>query len=438
MRRKPIVHGAFLLSVFTIAFAFLARPTRADNSKKARGKIVERNKHAPTKKARARIVELNKQALLSCDNKDFETAKVLLTKALKEARQAGLVHDKMTARTYVHLGAVYWVGFHERAVAIANFVLAKKLRPDIQLTPSVATTDLKSIFDLAGGEPATDQAITQTSSIPPPRAHPTPQPGDSSDIPVAGTSAAGRPSVVKVREEEEPPPSAGQDGYQGRRPGATWLSVGGGLGWGFVPAGNLEWEKNMWVSRMTMNTGAFHLLPEVGHQFSHGFGLALQGRWEFIRQERLLYPDPDTGTIVQLSKTGSPPKMAFALFARAIWYTDLVDSGSLQLSYSGDIGGGYVRFPVKPAAKFKPQSDEIDPDYSIAATDARPMGPFLVGGSGGLIYHLGSHLALAADVRLLTGLPAYGAVIEGAFSAQIAAFGGTAKPTPAKEEGEDE
>ena len=435
MQRIPVVHGALLLCVFTIAFAFLARPVSAAGAKKARAKIVKLNKQAPTKKARAKIVALNKQALLSYDNQDFETAKDLLTKALKEARQAGLEHDTMTARTFLHLGAVYWVGFHERAVAIANFVLAKKLRPNISLTPSIETTDLKSVFDLAVVEPATDQANTPTSTSPSSRSS-TPQPGDSSDTPVAGLGAAGHPSVIKIRQKKEAPASAGQDGYQGRRPGATWLSVGGGLGWGFSPAGNLEWEKNMWVSRMTMNTGAFHLLPEVGHQFSHGFGLALQGRWEFIRQERLLYPDPDTGTMVQLTKSGSPPKMAFALFGRAIGYTDLVDSGGLQLSYSGDIGGGYVRFPVKPAAKYTPDN-KIDSDYSIAATDARHMGPFLVGGSVGLIYHAGQHLALAADVRFLTGLPAYGAVIEGAFSAQLA-FGGTAKPTPAKEEDEDE
>jgi hypothetical protein len=96
---------------------------------------------------------------------------------------------------------------------------------------------------------------------------------------------------------------------------------------------------------------------------------------------------------------------------------------------------------VKPAAKYKynpdKQRDELDPNYTIAATDVRAMGPFLLGGSVGLIYHLGKHLALAADVRLLTGLPAYGAVIEGALSAQLA-FGGTAKPTPTKEGDEEQ
>ena len=95
------------------------------------------------------IVELNKQALLSYEAKDFETARDLLTKALKEAKAAGLEDDKMTARTYLHLGAVYWVGFQDQAVALQNFSLAKRIRPDIQLTPSIETADLKSVFDMA-------------------------------------------------------------------------------------------------------------------------------------------------------------------------------------------------------------------------------------------------------------------------------------------------
>src|ERR1700690_69382 len=111
---------ALTLSVSTVALALPARIAHADQ-----------------KKSREKIVEFNKQALLSYEAKDFETAKNLLTKALKEAKQAGLEDDKMTARTYLHLGAVYWVGFQEQSVALQNFALAKKIRPDIQLTPSI-------------------------------------------------------------------------------------------------------------------------------------------------------------------------------------------------------------------------------------------------------------------------------------------------------------
>jgi hypothetical protein len=79
---------ALTLSVSTVALALPARTAHAVDQKKARDKIVD----------------FNKQALLSYEAKDFETAKDLLTKALKEAKQAGLEDDKMTARTYSALG----------------------------------------------------------------------------------------------------------------------------------------------------------------------------------------------------------------------------------------------------------------------------------------------------------------------------------------------
>ena len=60
---------ALALSVSTVALALPARTAHADQ-----------------KKSRDKIVEFNKQALLSYEAKDFETAKSLLTKALKEAK----------------------------------------------------------------------------------------------------------------------------------------------------------------------------------------------------------------------------------------------------------------------------------------------------------------------------------------------------------------
>jgi len=50
---------------------------------------------------------------------------------------AGLERRQDDRAYYLHLGAVYWVGFSGPAVALQNFSLAKKIRPDIQLTPSI-------------------------------------------------------------------------------------------------------------------------------------------------------------------------------------------------------------------------------------------------------------------------------------------------------------
>ena len=102
---------------------------------------------------RGKIVDLNKQALLSYEGGDFTTARDSLRKAIDVAEHAGLMDDKMVARTLLHLGAVYWVGFHDKDLATRNFTRAKLIRPDIELTPSLATPDLKSVFDSASPNP---------------------------------------------------------------------------------------------------------------------------------------------------------------------------------------------------------------------------------------------------------------------------------------------
>jgi hypothetical protein len=200
--------------------------------------------------------------------------------------------------------------------------------------------------------------------------------------------------------------------------------MGGGVGWGYVPAGNLEWEKRPEVPAQTGMTGLFHLLPEVGYMWSDDFALAVQARLEFIRQQQATYRDPNTGELVPVDiRSGTPNSTAYAGFLRAIWYRDLSKNGKLRLSLSGDIGGGVVRFPVAPVLVLTGTADggaQVDPLNSIVMTDTRPMGMFLFGGSVGLLWHLTRHFAVALDGRVLSGLPASGVVFEGQVSAQVA------------------
>ena len=540
---------ALALSVSTIAVVLSASPAQAGDPKKAREKIVE----------------FNKQALLSYEAKDYETAKDLLTKALKEAKGAALEDDKMTARTYLHLGAVYWVGFQDQSVALQNFSLAKKIRPDIQLTPSIETPDLKSVFDMAAVEPDPARAPEPGPGRPASPARPQPRPAatpapagpqltgddsggepdlpstmsaplmctvpdivppnkemtircalkpglratkgvqihyrapgveayqalgmrktakgwyivtlpssvmkagtlqiyfdarDAADNELASNGQIDSPSVIEVRKKGSGKSSGGGDddpmkgirdqakadkyesGLHRRREGAMWFGLGGGMGWGFAPAGNLEWEKKVKVSAMTTTTGMFNLLPEIGYMWSDTFALAAQARWEFIQQEQAVARDPTTHNVIQISggPNGAPTTMAFAGFLRGIWYTDLSSDGNLQFSFSGDVGGGYVRFPVKPVAVVGTDANgDPVPDWSktIIKTDTRPVGIVLVGLSGGLLWHLSRHLAIALDARFLTGLPDWGAVVEGGLSAQLA-FGGVKGPAISEEEGEGE
>jgi tetratricopeptide (TPR) repeat protein len=96
--------------------------------------------------SREKIVELNWQALAAYQEDDFDTALTLLTRALTEAKRAGWEHDRLMARTQVHLGAVYLVGYGNRAMALQSFAAAKQIRPNIHMTPALATPALLALF----------------------------------------------------------------------------------------------------------------------------------------------------------------------------------------------------------------------------------------------------------------------------------------------------
>jgi hypothetical protein len=534
---------ALVLSVSTVGITLSVNPAQAQS-----------------KKARDKIVELNKQALLSYEAKDYETAKDLLNKALKEAKQSGLDDDKMTARTYLHLGAVYWVGFQDQSVAIQNFTLAKKIRPDIQLTPSIETGDLKSVFDLAVVEP--EPSIEPDATRPPTPAKPLPRPtpsrpsssgGGEPDLPdsaemtsplmcsvpsgsvpsgkelslrcalkhglnaktvqlhfrapgveayknvdmrktakgwyvatipsfamkggslqlyfdardasnatLASNGQVDSPTAViigkkssssrqvsssggsdKCKDSDDPMCQINEDeenaayeaGLHRRRDGAFWLAVGGGGGWGYSPAGTLEWRQKVNVSAITAPTGMYVLFGEIGYLLSDSLGLAIQTRYESIKQEQL---PKDPGP----TYSGAPTNQALAFFLKGIHYTDL-GGGNLQLSISADVGGGFVRIPVRPtrARNMVPNPDDPegaeipDPKNTIYKTDTRPIGPILFGSSAGLIYHFARYFGVSLDARVLSGLSSFGVVIEGGLSLHISS-GGKKGPAKMGEEGE--
>ena len=544
--------------------------------------------HAQAKRGHARMVELNKQALASYDAKDFEAARDSLTKALKEAKQAGLEDDKMTARTYLHLGAVYWTGFRDRSMALQNFTLAKRIRPDIQLTPSLDTAELRAIFDLAGGEPEAAPSLEPPGrgGRTPPRVTtpltPPPDPGldsesragrgrprvgrplrapedtepdlpttmtaplmcavpeeappgvelalrcalkpginakgvrlryrllgeeayraldmrrtakgwylalvpahivkgkslqlyfearGSGETPVATHGQPDSPTIVEIRKKGEEIAALGgheedpmwrlrqqakldryEAGLHRRRQGAFWFGVGGGSGWGYAPAGKLEWQNTIQVSQVMTVAGLFTVLPEIGYMWSDRFALTLQARVEYIRQDQGMIrkactSDPcDEKWQPYSPKTGAPTIWAPAVFLRGIWYADISTGGNLQFMWSANVGGGFVRFPIQPsrvsnvAMVEDPKTGElvpnVDPKKYIAKTDTRPLGIVLLGPSAGFIWHLSRHFALALDGRALTGLPNWGLVVEAGFSVQIA-LGGKGGPAAEKRDEED-
>ncbi|HJX65739.1 MAG TPA: hypothetical protein VJ860_17505 [Polyangia bacterium] len=100
-------------------------------------------------RAVTKIIDLNKKALVQIDAKKFDAARDGLVQAVIIAKQANLLTHKMLARTYVHLGAVYFLGYNDNKNAVKYFGLGKGIRADILLTPSLATQNLTAIFDKA-------------------------------------------------------------------------------------------------------------------------------------------------------------------------------------------------------------------------------------------------------------------------------------------------
>ena len=148
---------------------------------------------ADDERAVKKIIDLNKKALVAIDAKKFDVARDGLLQAETVAKQANLLTHKMLARTYVHLGAVYFLGYNDRKSASRYFGLAKSVRADIQLTPSLATPNLTAVFDkaTAGGRESDPWGEAAASgprsrpSVPPPARPVAPPPPPPAPPPVA-------------------------------------------------------------------------------------------------------------------------------------------------------------------------------------------------------------------------------------------------------------
>ncbi len=93
-----------------------------------------------------RMIDLNRKAFADIQEQHFQAAKYRLTEALVISETAGLEADEMTARTYVHMAAVYLTGLKDREEAIQQFTLALRINPNIFITPGLESPALKSAY----------------------------------------------------------------------------------------------------------------------------------------------------------------------------------------------------------------------------------------------------------------------------------------------------
>jgi hypothetical protein len=153
-----------------------------------------------------KLVQMNKKALDDYDTLDFDSAKKRLLDALMTGKKAGLDNHPVLARTYIHLGAVYLIGFKDRQKALQSFGRALDIDPNIQLSKGIDTPEVTAAFQEAqrghgggggGGESAAPkpkrrgpimESDSGGSAPPPPRRPPPPPPEDDEgkepDLPV--------------------------------------------------------------------------------------------------------------------------------------------------------------------------------------------------------------------------------------------------------------
>jgi hypothetical protein len=93
-----------------------------------------------------KLVQMNKKALDDFDTLDFDAAKRILLDALAAGKKAGLDNHPVMGRTYIHLGAVYITGFHDKQRGLQSFGRALEIDPAIQLSKGIETADVSAAF----------------------------------------------------------------------------------------------------------------------------------------------------------------------------------------------------------------------------------------------------------------------------------------------------
>jgi hypothetical protein len=124
----------------------------------------------------SKVVEINKQALSQIQEGKFDAARDALWNAVTMLNDAGLAEHEISARTHIHLAAVYLTGFKDKSKAVRQFVMALKINPNIKITPQVDSPELTEAMDtariqVAGGGSGSSSASASAAepSAEPPR-----------------------------------------------------------------------------------------------------------------------------------------------------------------------------------------------------------------------------------------------------------------------------
>jgi hypothetical protein len=188
---------------------------------------------------------------------------------------------------------------------------------------------------------------------------------------------------------------SGAVGY--RKPGAIWVGLGVGTGYGAHLKRFLENHSTREAEASLRPGGLLVLTPEVGLQYDRRLSLSLQSRHQFITPSG--QPDPVV--------PGDAPKSAHALFAR-VHYELWNNAGSLQLQGTATVGGGSgFRLKVKE-----------DPAANLVSSDTIAGGPLVLGPGVELFYYIDHKFILVLEARMLLGFTKLAAVLDGSLGVQ--------------------
>src|SRR5262249_50686524 len=76
-----------------------------------------------------KLVQMNKKTLENLDTLEWDAAKRTLLEALVAGKKTGLENHPIMARTYVHLGAVYIMGFKDQQKRMQSFIRTLEIDP---------------------------------------------------------------------------------------------------------------------------------------------------------------------------------------------------------------------------------------------------------------------------------------------------------------------
>jgi hypothetical protein len=369
---------------------------------------------ASNQKVLDRVVLMNRRALSAYQSGKHDVARRYLLEALAYGRKNGLAEHNLVARTYVHLGVVYIAGYEDRRKGLDYFALAVKIRPNIQVTPSLATPRLTRALDevrRGGGAPPPAEAAARPEAAPA-KGKGAAAGGDpvalaEAELELAQAEAQARGGSGAAAEEgagggedltEDEMATLGEDEegtlqetaddweldvtvIHRRARRSVWLGFGLGSGYGIHLTRNLDYNAARAVGPGFAFGGLLQLLPELGFQYDRRLSLSIQSRHQFI---------PQSGT-VDPAVMGTPRKSAHALFARA--YYLMWESGNWQFVGTATLGGGSgFRLKISP-----------NPTEMLTSSDTISGGPIVTGPGGAFFYNFSKELIGVAELKMLFG-----------------------------------